>query len=235
MDNLAAVCDGYIARILGLLEEAGYSIFLEPDLGGWVKFISAAPLNAGVNPTFDPRHHHLHPSDGSYWIRVMHGEDPAACIAFRRFSAPEGWIALLKTSRIWSEYLTPLAPPRVVHPAELDYRGEIGHHGGLWVHPAHRGRHLPYYLTHLVRARSVAIFAVDHHCGIVFEGLKKSGLPLRPDGYEYERADISLEGFLQPVGRTSRMYTTHISRQKMLEQIAAGVRDFSQAKQKQAA
>ncbi|WP_341897699.1 hypothetical protein [Ferrovibrio terrae] len=231
----ATSVDSYIQTIIAALEQGGFSIFLEPDMGDWVRFIAAAPKNAGVNPTFDPRHHALSPADGSYWLRVMHDDRPAACIAFRRFSAPDGWIALLESNRIWSEYLTPLAPPRIVHPHAQNYRGEIGHHGGLWVHPDHRGRHLPYYLTHLVRARSVASFAVDHHCGIVFEGLKQSGLPVRTDGYEYERVDPSLEGFLQPVGRTSRMFTTHISRAGMLGQIAAGVQVFGTEKVRRAA
>ncbi len=231
----ATSIDSYIQKIIADLEDGGFSIFLEPDMADWVRFIAAAPKNAGVNPTFDPRHHRLTAADGCYWLRVMHAQRAVACIAFRRFSAPDGWIALLASNRIWSEYLMPLAPPGIVHPAAQDYRGEIGHHGGLWVHPDFRGRHLPYYLTHLVRARSLASFAVDHHCGIVFEGLKQSGLPVRQDGYEYERVDASLEGFLQPVGRTSRMFTTHISREGMLRQVAAGVRPLGTEKARRAA
>lgn len=231
----ATTVNAYIQQIIADLEQGGFSIFLEPDMGDWVRFIAAAPKNAGVNPTFDPRHHRLTPADGCYWLRVMQDDRPAACIAFRRFSAPDGWIALLESNRVWSERLAPLAPPSIVHPSTQDYRGEIGHHGGLWVHPDFRGRHLPYYLTHLVRARSLASFAVDHHCGIVFEGLKQSGLPMRQDGYEYERVDPSLEGFLQPVGRTSRMFTTHISREGMLRQVAAGVRPLGVETARQAA
>ncbi len=220
----------YIEAILTQLEKMGYSLFLESDLQDWVRFIAESPATAGINPSFDPKHHDLRPGSGDhYWLRLMQGDQPAACIAFRLFDLPGGWIGLLRSGRLWSQHLVPLAFPRVVHPTARDYSGRIGHHGGLWVHPEHRGRHLPYLLTHLVRARSMQYLGVEHHCGIVFEGLRSSGLPLRNDGYEYERADLSIEGFVQAVGRSTRMYTTYISRAGMLKQIAAGPQ-FAEAK-----
>ncbi|WP_428245792.1 hypothetical protein [Ferrovibrio sp.] len=212
----------YIEGILGHLEEMQYSIYIEPDLRDWVNFLQHQPKTIGINATFNPRHHELPPGDDNYWLRVMQGDTPVACIAYRLFDLPGGWISFLRSGRLWSQYIPPLAYPRVVHPNSRDYTGRIGHHGGLWVNPEHRGRHLNFYLTRLVRARSLQYFNVDHHCGVVFEGLKNNGLPLRPDGYGYERLDASMEGFLQTVGQNSRLFTTYISRAGMLKQIAAG-------------
>lgn len=212
----------YIDGILEQLQAMKYTVFLEPDLCDWAKFLQGQPATIGLNATFNPQHHDLKPGDDLYWLRVMQADKPVACIAYRMFDLPGGWISFLRSGRLWSQYLAPLSYPRVVHPTSRDYVGRIGHHGGLWVHPEHRGQHLNFYLTHLVRARSLQYYNVDHHCGVVFEGLKDSGLPLRPDGYAYERLDLSMEGFLQTVGQQSRLYTTYISRAGMLKQIAAG-------------
>jgi len=212
----------YISAILGEMEQRGYAVMLEPDLKDWVTFLERQAATVGINTAFDPRHHPFRPGGEHYWLRVTHKGEGVACIAFRMFEAEEGWIDLLKSGRLFSQYQTPLAFPRVVHPATRNYFGRIGHHGGLWVRPDHRGNNFAYLLTHMIRARSIQYCNVDHHCGIVFEDLKSSGLPTRNDGYEYERADLSIEGFVQVIGRSTRMYTTYISRPTMLKQISAG-------------
>lgn len=215
--------ESYVSQLLQAINQRGFSIYQDPDLGGWRRFMEGADGIVAVNPSFDPAHHDFPISGGQYWLRVTAGSKQAACIAFRLLETGEGgWIELLESGHLFSTRLPRLGRPRVVHPAELNWKGRIGHHGGLWVAKEFRKMQLPYLLTHLVRALSVQRYDVDHHCGLVFEDLKESGLPLRPDGYGYTRADLSLIGFTDAVGKHARMYTTQIDRAAMKLQIAHG-------------
>ncbi|WP_341893779.1 hypothetical protein [Ferrovibrio terrae] len=220
--------DSYISTILGEISSRGLRIDQDPDLTRWRAAITAAPGNLGANISFDPAHHDLDPGGPHYWLRVTEMDGAAkgrmsACIAFRLIETGKGgWMEWLASGRLFSSRLPPLGRPRLVHPADLNWRGRIGHHGGLWVHPERRGENLPYLLTHLIRALSVQRYDVDHHCGLVFDDLRNSRIPLSRDGYGYTRVVLSLVGFVDAAGKVTQMHTTHIDRRGMDKQIAEG-------------
>jgi len=230
MENSAQV-ERYIDRLVEAICLRGYIIEPNPDLGRWRDCMAAAPGTAAVNPCFDPAHHHFQDDGKQYWLRVAtkprkDGPVPetVAIIAFRLLEVGEGgWIDWLETGRLFSSRLRPLARAKLLHPAEMNWKGRIGHHGGLWVEPTrHRGSGLAYLLTHLVRAISLRDYDVDHHVGVVLEELCQGGLPTKPSGYGYPRAVPSLDGYIMGAARHAKLYSTHISRAEMLAQIDAG-------------
>lgn len=225
---------GYIDQLVDAICSRGFLISQDPDLGRWREAMSAAPGIAAVNPTFDPAHHDFERGGPFYWLRVStHGEGSgrpckmAAMIAFRLIDtdaagSPGGWRSWLETGRLFTSTLVPLSRGVLLHPSNCDWRGRIGHHGGLWVDPDIRRSGLAYLLTHLVRAISIRDYDVDHHCGVVLDDLLRRGIPLKPTGYGYPRAVPSLEGYVVAAGRPVLLHSTHITRSEMIDQIAVG-------------
>ena len=226
--------DKYITLLLGSLDARGFFIEQDPDLSRWRRCLEGMPGIVGINPSFDPAHHDFEIGGPQYWLRLStipnhpahqmrKSSELAAVIAFRVIeTGRDGWTELLRSGRLFSERFEPLGVPKILQPRDCNWTGRIGHHGGLVVSEAFRSQRLAYLLTHLVRAISIKRYDVDYHCGLVYENLYRSGIPLRPDGYGYTRADLAMDGFIAAVGRTARMYTTQINRIDMLAQIEAG-------------
>ncbi len=229
--------NSYIQTLLRALNQRGFVVDQNPDLTRWKDCMLASPGIVAANPTFDPAHHDFAVSPGlarQYWLRVAtvpasrsERSQVVAVIAFRLIDtgasgSPGGWRDWLSTGKLFSSRLQQLASPVVLHPAEQNWRGRIGHHGGLWVNPEYREGGLAYVLTHLVRAISLRDYNVDHHCGVVLEDLFLKGIPTKETGYGYPRAVPSLDGFIGGAGRMAKLYSTHISRAEMEQQIGHG-------------
>lgn len=222
--------DTYINVLLGALNHRGFFVEQDPDLARWRRCLESMPGIVGINPSFDPAHHDFRPGGPQYWLRLStiptrakKSSELVAVIAFRLIETGEGgWIEWLKSGRLFSETLPPLGMAKILQPRDCNWTGRIGHHGGLVISEPYRSQRLAYLLTHLVRAISIKRYNVDYHCGLVYENLLRSGVPLRPDGYGYARADLAMDGFVGAVGRSARMYTTQIDRAGMLAQIEAG-------------
>lgn len=226
--------DKYINLILASLDARGFFIEQDPDLNRWRRCLEGMPGIVGINPSFDPAHHDFEIGGPQYWLRLStipnhpahqmrKSSELAAVIAFRLIdTGKEGWTELLRSGRLFSSRFQPLGTPKILQPRDCNWTGKIGHHGGLVVGEAYRRQRLAYLLTHLIRAISIKRYDVDHHCGLVYENLYRSGIPLRADGYGYARADLAMDGFIGAVGRSARMYTTQIDRAGMLAQIEEG-------------
>lgn len=222
--------DRYINQLLEALNGRGFFVEQDPDLSRWRRCLEGMPGIVGINPSFDPAHHDFQPGGPQYWLRLssipnrmQKSSELVAVIAFRLIETGSGgWSEWLRSGRLFSEKLPPLGAATILQPHDCNWTGRIGHHGGLVIAEAYRSQRLAYLLTHLVRAISIQRYEVDYHCGLVYENLYRSGVPLRPDGYGYARADLAMDGFIGAVGRSARMYTTQIDRAGMLAQIEAG-------------
>ncbi len=222
--------DRYINFLLEALNARGFFVEQDPDLSRWRRCLEGMPGIVGINPSFDPAHHDFQPGGPQYWLRLStiptrarKSSELVAVIAFRLIeTGPGGWIEWLRSGKLFSEKLPPLGSATILQPQDCNWTGRIGHHGGLVIAEAYRSQRLAYLLTHLVRAISIQRYDVDYHCGLVYENLYHSGVPLRRDGYGYARADLAMDGFIGAVGRSARMYTTQIDRAGMLAQIEAG-------------
>lgn len=226
--------DQYIDLLLEALNARGFFVEQDPDLSRWRRCLEGMPGIVGINPSFDPAHHDFAPGGPQYWLRLStipnhpahqmrKTSEVAAVIAFRLIETGRGgWIDWLRSGRLFSEKLGPLGTTKILLPRECNWTGRIGHHGGLVVAEAYRSQRLAYLLTHLIRAISIKRYGVDYHCGLVYENLYRSGIPLRVDGYGYARADLAMDGWIGAVGRFARMYTTQIDRAGMLAQIETG-------------
>lgn len=197
------------------LDARALQLAIEPDVAGWAAHMRQAPATKGVNPTFDPTFSLLGRRN-SFWVNIMHEGRTVACGAGRVFETDD-YLELKRSLRLWFdrepvpfrdrlELIVPEGRPFIA--------GRVGHEGGLWVHPAHRKRGLSFLIPRLVRAISLGRFAVEWQCGVNFEDLTKSGLPV--SAYGFPHCVPCIDGFFPPTGRPERMYMVYMSRAELL-------------------
>jgi hypothetical protein len=204
-----------IDAALEWLDRRQLQLAIEPDLAGWAAHMRQAPATKGLNPTFDPAFS-LIGRRNSFWVNIMHEGRTIACGANRVFETDD-YLELKRSLRLWfdrepvpfRERLDVIVPDGVPLIA-----GRVGHEGGLWVHPAHRKRGLSFLIPRLVRAISLGRFAVEWQCGVNFEDLTKSGLPVT--AYGFPHCVPCIDGFFPPTGRNERMHMVYMSRLELL-------------------
>jgi len=214
--DYAAIHD-YVGLCLAWVERRGLVLSVETDMRGWAAMMRAAPKIAGVNPTFDPDHSYLTPSN-SFWLRVTRGGQDIACSANRYFQTDD-FIGLMRSLRLRYD-LRPvlLAPLTVVQPPSSPrIAGGMGHSGGLWVHPEHRGIGLSRLLPRLIRVLSLRHFEEDWHSTLVTESLLGSTVPR--GAYGYSRFDLVIDGFFPVSGRHERIHFGWMDRAEMIAQL----------------
>lgn len=197
------------------LAARGYELHVDSDLARWAAHLRAAPATTGVNPTFDPACSQVSAAD-SFWIDIRAGGATAACAAGRLF-VTDDYLELKRSLRLWFDRAPRPAHDRLelVVPAGVPHiSGRVGHEGGLWVHPQHRKRGLSMILPRLVRAICLARFDVDWQCGMNFDDLTRSGLPVT--AYGFPQVVPCIDGFFALTGRVERIHMAYMSRAQLV-------------------
>jgi GNAT superfamily N-acetyltransferase len=197
------------------LDERKLALSIEPDVAGWASHMREAPATKGVNPTFDPTFSAVDRRN-SFWVNVTHEGRTIACGAGRLFEVDD-YLELKRSLRLWfdrepvpfRDRLALIVPPGVPF-----IGGRVGHEGGLWVHPDHRKRGLSMLVPRLVRAICFGRFAVEWQCGVNFEDLTRSGLPI--SAYGFPHCVPCIDGYFPPTGRNERMHMVYMSRAELL-------------------
>lgn len=94
----------FIDFSLDWLEQRGYSLKIDTDMGAWARVMTAAVSAAVVNPTFDPSFNRLSPHN-SFWLDAKAGSHTIATCAARHF-VTEDYLSLMRSTRLWFD------PPR---------------------------------------------------------------------------------------------------------------------------
>lgn len=204
----------FIDYALAWLDEHRYSLGVDADLGRWVSTLAATSPGAFVNPAFDPRCSRLTPDD-SFWLDVRAGSQTIATCATRLF-ATDDVFDLLRSMRLW------LAEPPARYgrlrvtppPGSPAIAGNVGHEGGLWVHPQHRKRGLSVILPHLARALSVREWQLDWQTGIARRDIGECGLASR--AYGMPHVERCFDGDFPLTGTRERFYIVYMSRAELL-------------------
>lgn len=218
-----ALIQDYVDLVLGHLTQNGLEMRVRTNFDDWISLIRTAAARSFINPTFDPAHSILSPSN-SFWLEVTRGRETVACIANRLFETDD-YYDLMRTWRLWFDRMPVLGMRRVqfvLPPGMPAIRGRIGHHGALWVHPTVRKLGLSTWLPRLTRALSLRHFKVDWHCGIVKQSLADHGLPIA--GYGYTHCVPCIKGYYPAYGIDLDMAMTYIDRADMLRLVEADVR-----------
>jgi hypothetical protein len=199
---------------LDWLRERRYATTIDVDMARWADAMGNAPSIALVNPTFDPRWNRLSP-DNSFWIDIRLGSHTIAMIAQRLFVIDD-YLELKRSLRLW--YRVPPAdrrPLRLTVPADLPViSGNVGHEGGMWIHPDHRKRGLSTILPHLARALAFRQWQLDWQTGLALKGVGASGLVSR--AYGMPHVVPCFEGIWPVSGRPDRLYLAYMNRGELL-------------------
>lgn len=196
---------------LAWLEEQRFTLTIDTDMSAWADFLSEAPANPLVNPTFDPRFSRLSP-DNSFWLDIRFGSQTVATSTARLF-VTDDYLSLKRSMKLWYDKPTEeLAIAEDVDMPVLD--GRIGHEGGLWVHPDHRKRGLSVILPHLNRALCFREWSIDWQTGATSHGIAKSRLPER--AYGFPHVVPCFEGYFPVLRRLERLYITYMSRGELV-------------------
>ena len=196
------------------LQERGYALSVDVDMGAWARKMSEAPSIALVNPTFDPKFNSLSP-DNSFWLDVRLGSHTIAMMASRHFFTDD-YLELKRSMRLWYD------PPRpgdtrleITVPADTPIiRGKVGHEGGLWVHPQHRKRGLSVILPHLNRALAFRQWNMDWQTGLPLRGVGESGIATW--AYGVPHVVPCFEGYFPMSRRLDRLFVAYMSRDEIV-------------------
>jgi GNAT superfamily N-acetyltransferase len=208
------VVQSFVDFSLAWLEERGYTLVVDVDMARWVKAMTSAPAIAGINTTFDPRSCRLSP-DNSFWLDIRMGSHRIAMMASRLFITDD-YLELKRSMRLWYDRPEPGdAPLRLTVATDLPtIRGNVGHEGGLWVHPEHRKRGLSVILPHLIRALAFRQWNLDWHTGLAMRDIGASGIVHR--AYGMPHVVPCYEGFFRVVARQERLYLAYMSRKELV-------------------
>lgn len=198
----------FIDYSLAWLDDHHYGLTIDIDMANWGAVLAETSPGAFVNPAFDPRHSRLTPAN-SFWLDVKAGSKTIATCAARLF-VTEDVLELLRTMRLWYA-----APPASYGQLAIDaspnmplIRGNVGHEGGLWVHPQHRKRGLSVILPHLARAICAREWQVDWQTGIARQGIGECGIVQR--AYGMPHSERCFEGYFPPTRSQERFYLVYM-------------------------
>ncbi len=204
----------FIDFSLGWLEDRNYTLTVDADMAGWARAMSNAPSIAVVNPTFDPRYSKLTPDD-SFWLDIRVGSQTVAMMAARLF-VTDDYLEIKRSGRLWYDPLRPGDVPLTltVPPGTPTICGNVGHEGGLWVHPVHRKRGLSVVLPHLIRALACRQWDLDWQTGATMRGVGESGLAQR--AYGAPHVVPVYEGHFLVTQRPDRIFLVYMSRDELM-------------------
>lgn len=208
------VVQGLIDFCIEWLDDRKYTLTVDVDMRRWAEQMSKAPSIAVVNPTFDGRVNRLSPGN-SFWLDVRAGSSTVAIIASRLF-VTDDYLELKRSLRLWHD--TPPAgdgPLQLTLPADFPtIRGNVGHEGGLWVHPDHRKRGLSVILPHLTRALAFRQWDVDWQTGLTMRGVGESGIASW--AYGFPHVVQCVEGWSPLTRAIDRLFITYMDRDELV-------------------
>ncbi len=208
------IVDDFVEYSLAWLDDRNYALTIDSDMAGWAAAIAATGEGAFVNPAFDPRASRLSPAN-SFWLEVKAGSRVIATCATRLFPRDD-CLDLLRSLRLWLAEPPPFptALDFALPPASPSLRGNIGHEGGLWVHPEHRKRGLSTILPHLTRALAAREWPLDWQTGIARQGIGESGIARW--AYGMPHVERCFEGYFPLTLSRERLYLCYMSRAELV-------------------
>ncbi len=214
LQTKADTVQDFIDFSLAWLEDRNYSLTVDADLAGWARKMGDAPSIALVNPTFDPRWSPV-TAENSFWLDIRLGSQTIALMAARLF-VTDDYLEIKRSTRLWYD------PPRpgdarlaiTVPPDTPTIRGNVGHEGGLWVHPVHRKRGLSVILPHLIRALCFRQWNVDWQTGLTTRGVGESGIAQW--AYGVPHVVPCYEGHFLLTQRPDRLFLAYMSREELI-------------------
>lgn len=197
-----AILEDYLFAATEMLSRDDLRITTETDMTGWVSIIERAPRSAGVNPTFNPaKTDHR----DAYWLHVRHGERTAAVIAARYIECP-AYYDFVRAGTLWSRDPAATVDILIDEPGP---GGRLAHTGGLWVDPEYRGIGLSWLMPRFNHCMATLRWNLDSVTAMVFESLKKTGIPEKNYGSEVSR--LMIDGDFAPTGRVERITSLEYS------------------------
>ena len=198
----------FIDYSLAWLDNNHYSLTIDVDMVHWVAALSESAPGSFVNPAFDPSHSRLTP-ENSFWLDVKAGSKTIATCAARLF-VTEDCLDLLRTMQLWFAAPPPSYGRLAIEapPGMPVISGNVGHEGGLWVHPEHRKRGLSVILPHLARAVCAREWQVDWQTGIARKGIGECGIVQR--SYGMPHAERCFDGYFPPTRSQERFYLVYM-------------------------
>jgi hypothetical protein len=222
----SALSERVLAGAVRLLGARGLHLRVRDDLSGWVALLAACDSADGVNPTFDPRHSSVDSGSG-FWLSVVDGSgDTVASCAYRVLR--DGPLAeLIRTGRLWLDPVPPLrAPVPCVLPADApDFRGTVGHIGGLWIRPDLRGLGLPGVVAQTTRAVAVRRYPIDWDTAVYRRAIAEK--PRLVAAYQFFRIVPCVAGFFPPTGRVEQLHLGYSPRHHLLGRLRASADEWA--------
>ncbi|HUI26303.1 MAG TPA: hypothetical protein VL403_09500 [Candidatus Kryptonia bacterium] len=214
------VVQDFIDFSLDWLSDRKYTLTVDVDMARWATAMANAPGIAGVNETFDPRWNRL-TARNSFWLDIRSGSNTIAMSAARLF-VTDDYLELKRSLRLWFD-----APPPTKARLQLTVprnfptiRGNVGHEGGLWVHPDHRKRGLSVILPHLNRALAFRQWDLDWQTGLARAGIGACGIASW--AYGFPHVVQCYEGLTPISSEIERLHITYMSRDELLAGLELG-------------
>lgn len=204
----ATIIQDYLFAAAELLARDDLRVTTETDMAGWVSIVSSAPRSAGVNPTFNPA---MTDHADAYWLHVTHGQRTAAVIA-ARFIECSGYYDFIRAGALWSRDPSARVDILIDEPGPA---GRLAHTGGLWVDPDYRGIGLSWLMPRFNHCFATLRWDLASITAMVFEGLKKTGIPEKNYGSEISR--LMIDGHFEPTGRPERITSLEYSRDFIID------------------
>jgi hypothetical protein len=208
------VVQSFIDFGLAWLDDRKYTVTIDVDMTRWASAMTNAPAISVVSPTFDPRWSRLSPED-CFWLDIRTGSHTIAMMASRLF-VTDNYLEIKRSLRLWYDPPRPTdAPLRLTVATDMPtICGNVGHEGGLWVHPDHRKQGLSVILPHLTRALAFRQWNLDWQTGAAMRGVGASGLVTR--AYGMPHVVPCYEGHFPVTGRPDRLYLAYMSREELV-------------------
>ena len=212
----------FVRLTLDWLEQRGFVLTVESDMRAWADLMRSSPRIVGVNPTYDPDQSCLTPAN-AFWLRLQQNGRTIACSA-NRFFATDDLLGLIRSMQIWHDAKPLLLGPPypvVVPPSFPRVAGNVGHSGGLWVHPDFRGQGLSRILPRLIRVLALRHFDEDWHSTLVNNSLLESGIPR--NAYGYTRWEKVIDSYVPLLGRHETVWLGLMDREEMFACLAGDI------------
>jgi hypothetical protein len=210
----ADVVQDFIEFGLEWLQDRRYTLTVDVNMASWTRVMTDAVSAAAVNPTFNPHVNQLSPQN-SFWLDIRAGSHTVATMAARLFVTAD-YLALKRTMRLWRD-----DPPRdhgeltLTLPAEMPtIAGQVGHEGGLWVHPEHRKRGLSVILPHLIRALCVRQWNIDWQTGVTRRAIGECGIAKW--AYGVPHVEPCFEGYFPITQAQDRLFIAYMNRDELI-------------------
>jgi hypothetical protein len=202
----------FIEFSLQWLQQRRYTLTIDVDMAAWTRVMAAAMSASAVNPTFNPHVNRLTPHN-SFWMDVREGSHTVATMAARLF-VTEDYLALKRSMRLWRD-----APPLgeltlTLPPGMPTIAGQVGHEGGLWIHPEHRKRGLSVILPHLIRALCLRQWNIDWITGVTRRAIGECGIAKW--AYGMPHVEPCFEGYFPITGAPDRLFIAYMNRAELI-------------------